>query len=153
MNNLVTQTSIRTADSVRPDWVPPREVAIGKSNLRSLMLAARLLLAETYTMLVQYSLIRVPTKCGLDWPTEVIEIAQTTGPHVSALTLENVDLVWEEIDYQVEAGFIKVVPEHELSAQGMPENIKILRLAVVPQQKRQGQLILNLSAGVDLAPK
>jgi hypothetical protein len=156
-NDPVTRTAIRTTDSVGPNWVPPREVAIGKSNARSLMqpqsLAARLLPAATYLMLVQYSMVGVPTNCGPDWPTKAIEIARTTGPHVSALTPENVDLVWEEVDYQVEAGFVRLVLEQELFAQGRPANLKISRLAVVPQRNRRGQLILNLSAGVELPPK
>jgi hypothetical protein len=75
-NDPVTQTSLRTTDSVGPDWIPPCEVAIGKSNSRSLMqpqsLAACLLQVDTYITLVQYSLIRVPTDCGPDWLTEAI---------------------------------------------------------------------------------
>jgi hypothetical protein len=116
-------------------------------------LAARLLPAETYKLLVAYSTIGVPTDCGPDWSTEAIEVARTTGPHVSALTPENVRLVWEELAYQVEAGFVKLIPEQELFRQGMPANIKISRLAVVPQRNRRGRMILNLSAGVELPPK
>jgi hypothetical protein len=116
-------------------------------------LAASLLPAETYRMLVEYSTIGVPTNCSLDWPTEAIEIARATGPHVSALTPENVLLVWEELTYQVNAGFVKLIPEHELFQQGMPPNIKISRLVVVPQRNWQGWMILNLSAGVELPPK
>jgi hypothetical protein len=116
-------------------------------------MAARLLPAETYKMLVQYSLVGVPTDCGPDWLTEAIEVARTMGPHVSAMTPENVDLVWEEIAYQVEAGFVTIVPEQELLTQGMAANIKISWLAVVWQRNRRGWLILNLSAGVELPLK
>jgi hypothetical protein len=72
---------------------------------------------------------------------------------VSALTPDNMELVWDEVTYQVEAGFVKIVPAEELFAQGYPTNVKVSRLAVVPQRNRRGRLILNLSAGVELPPK
>jgi hypothetical protein len=157
LNDPVTQAVFRMADSVEQGWVPPRKVAIGKSTSRSLMqpqsLALRLFLAETCKTLVEYYVVRVPTKCGPDWPTKAIEIAWTTGPQVLALTPENIKLVWDEVAHQVEAGFVRLVPEQELFTQGMPSNLKVSRLAVVPQRNRQGWLILNLSAGVKIPPK
>jgi hypothetical protein len=66
---------------------------------------------------------------------------------------ENIELVWDEVAYQVEAGFLHMVPEVELFAHGYPSNMKVSRLAVVPQRNRQGRLILNLSAGVELPLK
>jgi hypothetical protein len=60
--------------------------------------------------------------------------------------------VWDEVLYQVEAGFVKLVLKPELFMEGGPRNIKISRLAVVPQNNRRGRLILNLSAGVELPP-
>jgi hypothetical protein len=72
---------------------------------------------------------------------------------VLALTPDNIKLVWDEVAYQVEAGFVQMVPEEEMFAHGYPTNIKVSRLAVVPQRNCRGQLILNLSAGVELPPK
>jgi hypothetical protein len=135
----------------------PRETAIGKSIAKSLMqpqsLARRLLPAELYETLIRYSTSGVPTECGPDWPSEAIEVARATGPHVSALTPENMALVWDEVLYQVEAGFVELILESELFRAGGPSNMKISRLAVVPQKNRRGRLILNLSAGVELPPK
>jgi hypothetical protein len=116
------------------------------------MLAQRLLPAATYETLVKYSLVGVPTNCGPDWPGEVIEVAKALGPHVSAMTPENVQLVWEDVQYQADAGFVKIMPEHEMFAGQTPPNLKISRLAVVPQRNRRGRLILNLSAAVELPP-
>jgi hypothetical protein len=147
----------RAMDAVAVDWIPPRDITIGKSKARSLMqpqpLARRLLPANTYETLLRYSTIGVPTNCGPDWPDEAKEVARAAGPHVSALTPENAKLIWEEIQYQEDAGFIKVISERDLFGGFAPANLKISRLAVVPQRNRRGRLILNLSAAVELPPK
>jgi hypothetical protein len=148
---------IRAVDTIAPNWVPPREIVVGKSLARSLMqpqsLAMRLLPAKVYETLVEYSVRGVPTMCGPNWSREAIVAARAVGPHVSALTPENVALVWEEVIYQAEAGFVKLVSEEALFTVDAPTNLKISRLTVVPQRNRRGRLILNLSAGVQLASK
>jgi len=113
-------------------------------------LARRFLPADTYQTLHQWAHRGVPADCGPDWADDVIEAARTKGPHVSALTPENVDLVWEDITYQQSAGFIRIVPESELFGTERPNNLKVSRVAVVPQVDRRGRIILNLSAEVDL---
>jgi hypothetical protein len=117
----------RAVDAVVPGWIPLHEVTIGKSQARSLMqpqlLAQRLLPAATYETLVRYSLVGVPSNCRPDWPGEVIEVAKALAPHVSAMTPENVQLVWEDVQYQADAGFVKIVPEHEMFAGHTPPNL------------------------------
>jgi hypothetical protein len=66
---------------------------------------------------------------------------------MSALTPENIDLIWEDITYQQDAGFVRVIPEHELPFDA--PQLKISRSAVVPQANRRGRIILNLSAPVE----
>jgi hypothetical protein len=72
------------------------------------------------------------------------------------MTDENVYLIWDDVQYQERAGFVRIVRESELFGEGVPEEVirelKISRLAVVPQANRRGRLILNLSATVDLPP-
>jgi hypothetical protein len=120
----LTIPGIWVADAVNPGWVPLRDIAIGKSMARSLMqpqsLAMQLLLADMYQTLVEYSIRGVPTDCGPNWTAEVIDVARATGLHVSALTPENIELVWDKVAYQVEAGFVRMVPEDELFAHGYP---------------------------------
>jgi hypothetical protein len=116
-------------------------------------LAMRLLPAKVYETLVEYSVRGVPTMCGPNWSREAIAAARAVGPHVSALTPENVALVWEEVIYQAEAGFVKLVSEEALFTVDASTNLKISRLAVVLQRNRRGWLILNLSAGVQLPSK
>jgi len=67
---------------------------------------------------------------------------------VSARTPDNVRLIWDDVQYQADAGFIKIVPLDQLRNLGFPSNTKVSRLAVVPQTDRRGRLILNLSAPV-----
>jgi hypothetical protein len=152
----IADSAIRTPDAVAPGWMLPRDKAIGKSVAWSLMqpqsVAMRLLPAKIYETLAKYSTDGVPTECGPDWSKEAIEIAQATGPHVSALTPENVVLVWDKVIYQMDASFVKLVSKAELFAGGGLRNIKVSRLAVVPQKNRRGRLILNLSAGMELPP-
>ena len=92
-----------------------------------------------------------PAACGPDWPPHVIAAARRAGPHTSALLPENLELVWEDILYQQQSGFVRIVPASELFTADAPSHLKISRVAVVPQVDRRGRIILNLSAGVSLA--
>jgi hypothetical protein len=70
------------------------------------------------------------------------------GPHVSALILENTQLIWEDIKYQVKAGFVCMIAASDLFGENQPPDLKISWVAVVPQDNRRGRIILNLSAEV-----
>jgi hypothetical protein len=113
-------------------------------------LAQRLLPADTFERLFEFAIRGVPTDCGPDWSPEAVATARTAGPHVSALTVDNITLVWEDVKYQAEAGFVSIVSEENLFNHPIHSDIKISQLAVVPQRNRRGRLILNLSAGVEL---
>ena len=130
----------------------PLTQAHGKSPAFSLLrpqpLAQYLLSARDYRILHAYCYQGVPAECGPDRPLSTIETALAVGPHVSARTPENVRLIWGDVQYQADAGFIKIVPLEQLRQLGFPPNTKVSRLAVVPQTDRRGRLILNLSAPV-----
>jgi hypothetical protein len=68
---------------------------------------------------------------------------------MSALTPNNINLIWEDIDYQVAAGFVRLVKARDLFGPNQTPNLKISRVAAVPQADRWGRIILNLSAEVD----
>jgi hypothetical protein len=144
-------------DAVPDSYGWPAARATGRSDqdARSLLipqdLARRLLPAEAYRTLVEYSSCGVPTDCGPDWSRAAVKAAKAAGLHVSALLPENVTLVWEDIEYQVKAGSVTIVTETELFKDGGPPNLKISRVAVVPQVNRRGGIILNLSADVNEA--
>ena len=48
-------------------------------------------------------------QAGEPWPDELIQASRAAGPHVSALTDDSFKLIWEDISYQVAAGFVRVV--------------------------------------------
>ena len=52
--------------------------------------------------------------------------------------------VHEDIEYQVEAGFSKIMMWSDIKDL-RPRNLKISPMAVVPQQDRRGRLVLDLS--------
>jgi hypothetical protein len=82
--------------------------------------------------------------CGPAWSWSTIEAAVARGPHRSATENENITLVHEDIQYQVDAGFCKVLPWKEVQRL-RPKNLKISPIAVVPQKDRPGRIILDLS--------
>ncbi len=51
----------------------------------------------------------VPVDCGDPWKREAIEAAVMRGPHPTARAAEAVALVHEDLTYQVQAGFSKIV--------------------------------------------
>ena len=144
------------ADSVGEgnSFTAPVAQAQGKSKAVSLMrpldLARRLLSAETFQLLEEFSKAGVPTDCGTPWDDKVIDRARMAGPHASAMTDDNIILIWEDIGYQKEAGFVRIVSEADLLGILRNPNLKISRIAVVPQTNRRGRIILNLSAQVDM---
>ena len=86
----------------------------------------------------------VPVDCGPDWQWDAVLAAVARGPHRSALEPENIALVHEDVQYQVDAGFSKIVSWDDLK-QLKPRRLKISPIAVVPQKNRRGRLILDLS--------
>jgi uncharacterized membrane protein (DUF485 family) len=131
----------------------PAAEAQGKfvSLLQPQDLARRLLPAGVYKTLLEFATQGVPTDCGKPWSKETIALARLAGPHVSALTPDSVKLIEEDIKYQKKAGFIDVVTEQELFGDDEgdpPAELKLSRVAVVPQNNRRGRIILNLSAPV-----
>jgi hypothetical protein len=86
---------------------------------------------------------------GPNWTPEVIKAATAAGLHVSALIPENAQLIWEDIEYQVKVGFVRMIAASNLFGENQPPNLKVSRVAVVPQDNRCGRIILNLSAVAD----
>lgn len=119
--------------------------AQGKATRRSLMQPQPLgALHPFHETLCQWGSQGVPIDCGPDWTWDAIEAAVARGPHRSALDPENIALVHEDIQYQVDAGFSRMmlwdnVKHHRL------RQLKISPMAVVPQKDRRGRIILDLS--------
>jgi hypothetical protein len=159
-NSQTLLPGVRANDALpreEEDYNVPTESAQGKkSNAFSLMqpqeVARRLLPGPMFQTLQEFAK-GVPSDCGPPWSTEVIAAARHTGPHVSALTEENIQLIWDDVEYQQQAGFVRVVTESILFGAGQNPALKISRVAVVPQTNRRGRIIVNLSAQVELPPE
>jgi hypothetical protein len=141
--------NVRAQDAISLDdplFHYPIDNTHGKSHLKSLMclqdLARRLLPRGLFIQLQEFCYKGCWTNCGPEWRPDIIKAAAQAGPHVSALAPNNVNLIWEDIDYQV-----RLVKARDLFGPNQTPNLKISRVAVVPQADRQGRTILNLSAG------
>ena len=86
----------------------------------------------------------VPVDCGEDWTLDQIEAAIAQGPHQSAMTPESLELITEDIAYQVRVGYAEIVEWAWLKA-NLPAQLKISPLTVAPQANRCGRMILDLS--------
>ena len=73
-----------------------------------------------------------------------------TGPHTSTTTEDGVELLWEDISYQVKAGFVKILSEDQLLTRPDRHQLKISQVVVVPQTNRHDRIILNLSVQVKM---
>jgi hypothetical protein len=89
-------------------WSTPVAKAKGEFRTASLMrpgdLARRILPCKSFDTLERQSREGVPTQCGPSWPQEVVEQAMKAGPHDSALTDENIALIWSDIESQRDMG-------------------------------------------------
>ena len=86
----------------------------------------------------------ITVDCGPDWSWSAIEAAIARGPHPTACTPAAVAVFHEDIAYQVDAGFCKVLLWEDLKRL-RPANLKISPVALVPQAGRRGRIILDLS--------
>jgi hypothetical protein len=86
----------------------------------------------------------VPVDCGAPWTNEAITLAVARGAHPTARTRDAIELVHEDVEYQVQAGFSQVVLWDDIRHDLHP-NFKISPVAVVPQPNRRGRIILDLS--------
>ncbi len=86
----------------------------------------------------------IEVDCGPDWTWDIIEAAVARGPHPTACTPEAIALFEEDIEYQRQARFCKVIPWEELKWL-RPWNLKISPVAAVPQVGHCPRIILDLS--------
>jgi hypothetical protein len=82
--------------------------------------------------------------CGPEWDWSTIEMAVARGAHRSAMEPESIQLVHEDIKYQVEAGFSEILLWEDIKRL-RPRYLKISPIAVIPQKDRRGRIILDLS--------
>jgi hypothetical protein len=89
----------------------------------------------------------IAVDCGPDWSWEVIKAVIERGPHPTARTHNAIALFKEDIEYQANAGFSKVMLWDDVKRL-RPRNLKISTVALIPQVGPRGRIILNLSSPV-----
>eukprot|EP00978_Attheya_sp_CCMP212_P039150 scaffold201042_cov52-Attheya_sp.AAC.2 len=94
----------------------------------------------------------VPVDCGADWSRDTINLAIQKGPHTSARTPESIGLIAEDVAYQVNAGFSRIITWDSIKDNPLAK-LKVSPLAVVPQLNRRGRLIIDLAFPVHCAGK
>ena len=127
----------------------PNEAAQGKKSLMQPQQIARDLLPARLYKQIHDMALGCKAECGDPWTPAVLEAARKAGPHITAADADSIELVWEDVTYQEKAGFIRILTESELFSNPHSE-LKISRVAVIPQANRRGRIILNLSAEVNV---
>jgi hypothetical protein len=94
----------------------------------------------------------MPVDCGDPWSRQAIEESIKRGNHVSATTKEAIDIIKSDVDYQIKAGFTKLIP-WETIKDDPPENLKISPVAVIFYKERRGRILMDLSFPVKLGNK
>jgi hypothetical protein len=102
--------------------------------------------------LEEYAAKGVPVDCGNNWTHGQIWAAIEKGPHQSAQTPEAVQLFKEDIDYQVKAGFARIVDRDTIKA-SPPAHLEVSPVAAVPQTNRRPCIILGLLFPVRMVAK
>jgi hypothetical protein len=149
-----TPATIRTGAVAPPAGVAahhasPHKMAQGK-RLKLMDPAPWMRFHPFFATLEQWS-TGVPVACGAPWTAVALQAAITRGPHTSALTPDARQLITDEMDYQVAAGFSEIMPWSEVQALHLRQ-LKVSPLAVIPQVGRRGRLLLDLSFAVQ-APR
>jgi hypothetical protein len=146
-SEAVSEPNVWVPRQIEKEWRKlPMTEAQGKTNGRGSLLQPQRR-AEGHPFfptLHEWATKGVPVDCGLAWSWETVEAAVARGPHRSAIKPDGIALVHEDIQYQGDAGFCKVMTWQEIQRL-RPKNLKILPIAVVPQRDRRGRIILDLS--------
>jgi hypothetical protein len=110
-------------------WPPPKPnlpEMVSKGKPKSLMQPQPLAEVHPFTPTLTEWQHGINVDCGPNWSWEVIEAAVARGPHPTESTPEALQVFKEDIEYQVHAGFSKVISWEELKTLRLT-NLKICR--------------------------
>ena len=86
----------------------PMAEALGKKNGKLMRPSACVDFHPFAATLMDWS-SGVPVDCGVQWAWETIEAAVEKGAHKSATSAESIQLIAEDVAYQVQAGYAEVI--------------------------------------------
>ena len=128
----------------RPTIPAPSPHKLAQGKRRKLMEPAPWMRFHPFVATLEQWASGVSAVCGEPWSEAAIQAAIDRGPHTSALTPEARNLIDEEMEYQIQAGFSEMVLWSAIQ-HSYPLNLKVSPLAVIPQVGRRGRLLLDLS--------
>jgi hypothetical protein len=123
---------------------PPSSTDIQQGKPCSLMQPQLLADAHPFTPVMKEWRHGINVNCCLDWSWDAIEAAVARGLYPTACTPDAYALLDKDIAYQVKAGFSTVMLWDDIKRL-RPKNLKILPVALIPQVRRRGRIILDLS--------
>ena len=91
--------------------------------------------------LLQYATGGCPVNSGQPWTTEMIEAAIARGPHVSALVPEAIAQLESEAREKEKRGQCRIVEYEQLKRDGIPPQLKISPIAMIPHKSRKFRAI------------
>ena len=100
--------------------------------------------------LLQYATGGCPVNSGKSWTLNMIESAIERGPHASALVPEAAKQLVEEALEKEQKGQCKIVEWEQLKRDGIPTQLKISPIAMIPHKSRKFRAILDLSFAIRL---
>ena len=100
--------------------------------------------------LLRYATKGCPVETGKHWSLEELEAAILKGPHKSALVPAAIEQLQAEVAEKVAKGHARVVDWEQLKADGVPPELKISPIAMIPHKSRAFRAILDLSFGIRL---
>jgi hypothetical protein len=136
----IAEPNVWVPRKIEKEWrqLPTNEAQGKTTERRSLLMPqARAAGHPFFPTLHEWATDGVPVDCGPAWSWEAIETAVDRGPHQSAMDPESIALVHEDIQYQVDAGFCKIVTWKELQLL-RPPNLKISLIAELPAAPSMG---------------
>jgi hypothetical protein len=135
---------MKKANAEQPPPKPNLPLMGGTGKPKSLMQPQPLAEIHSFTPTLHKWQQGIKVDCGPNWSWDAIEAAVARGPHPTASTPEALQVFKVDIDYQVRAGFCRVISWEDLTKL-RPKNLKISSVACIPQTSRRGRIILDLS--------
>ena len=99
-------------------------------------------------LLWDYAEEGIPAHTGFPWSPKALETTISKGTHASACTPEMTAFIWGEIQQRIKDGFIILLPA-AYTIRLFGDNLKLSRIAAVPQTHCLLHLVLNLLAQSD----
>jgi hypothetical protein len=105
----------RTAPTVHSTTLAPNFAPMVQAQGKKLMAPSACVDFHPFAEKLHEWEMGVPVDCRTDWAWATIEAAVDKGAHKSATTPESIELIAEDVAYQVKAGYAKVISWTKLS--------------------------------------